>query len=62
MKTGNTLGLGPLKENKKLVVEGVMVKPGDSPQPILEHGGFCGCVGHGGECVDAAGNRVDEGF
>jgi hypothetical protein len=60
METGDTLGLGPLKENKQLVVERVMMKPGDSAKPSLEQVRFRGCVGHGGEGVDTVGDRVDE--
>src|ERR1019366_10560897 len=36
METGNPLGLGPLKENEQLVVEGVVMKPGHCAKPSLE--------------------------
>ena len=32
METGNPLGLGPLKENEQLVIEGVVMKPGYGTQ------------------------------
>jgi hypothetical protein len=60
METGDTLGLGPLKEDKQLVVERVVMEPGDGAKPSLEQVRFCGCVGHGGEGVDTVGDRVDE--
>jgi len=45
-----------------LVIEGVVMKPGYSPQPGLEKLRFRGCVGHGGKGVDTVGNGVDEGL
>jgi hypothetical protein len=62
MKTGDTLGLGPLKENEQLVVERIMMKPGDGAKPSLKQVRFRGCIGHGGEGVDTVGDRVDEGL
>jgi hypothetical protein len=62
METGNPLGLGPLKENKQLVIEGVVMKPGHCPKPGLEQVRFRGRVGHGGKGVDTVGNGVDKGL
>jgi hypothetical protein len=60
METGDTLGLGALKENQQLVVERIMMKSGDCTKPSLEQVRFRSCVGHGGEGVDTVGDRVDE--
>jgi hypothetical protein len=60
METGDTLGLGPLKEDKQLVVKAVMMKPRDCAKPSLEQVRFCSRIGHGGEGVDTVGDRVDE--
>jgi hypothetical protein len=60
METGDTLGLGPLKEDQQLVVKRVMMEAGDGAKPSLKQVRFRGCVGHGGEGVDTVGDRVDE--
>jgi hypothetical protein len=56
METGDTLGLGTLKEDKQLVVERVMMEPGDGAKPSLEQVRFCSRIGHGGEGVDTVGD------
>jgi len=52
--------LGPLKEDKELVVKAVMMRPRDCAKPSLEQVRFCSRIGHGGEGVDTVGDRVDE--
>jgi hypothetical protein len=56
METGDTLGLGPLKEDQQLVVERVVMEPGDGAKPSLEQVRFCSRIGHGGEGVDTVGD------